>query len=467
MPKKMTPLNNSVSGSFRDPSGTVFRKNDSIYRKINVIYKDNYDFLINSGLYDVLVKDRLLVAHKEVRNQSQGKNPVFKVIKPEMIPFVSYPYEWSFSQLKDAALLTLSIQKKALEYGMSLKDASAYNIQFAKGKPILIDTLSFEKYEEGLPWIGYKQFCQHFLAPIALMSYKDLRMGRLSQNFIDGIPLDLASSALPSTSYFNFPVLTHIHLHSKTGKYFVPGSKKPANSKMSKLSFLGLIDSLESAVKGLEYKVKGLGWSEYYSGTNYSKTGMMQKREIVAGFLKAVKAKTVWDLGANTGLFSRIAGKMGINTISIDSDPEAVEKNYLRTVEAKEENILPLTIDLTNPSPGIGWMNTERMTLFERGRADTVLALALIHHLAISNNLPFVEIANFFKSICRFLVIEFVPKNDSNAQKLFLFRKDIFPDYNLDEFILQFSKYFVIKKSVKIKKSQRILFLMERKQVLK
>lgn len=463
MPKKITPPNNAVSGSFRDPSGTVFRKNGSIYRRINVIYKDNYNFLINSGLYAALIKDRLLISHQEVTNQSQGGNPVFKVIKPEIIPFVSYPYEWSFSQFKAAALLTLLVQKKALEYGMSLKDASAYNIQFSKGKPILIDTLSFKKYEEGLPWAGYKQFCQHFLAPIALMCYKDLRIGRLSQNFIDGIPLDLASSMLPASSYFNFPILTHIHLHAKSGKYFTPVSKKPASSKMSRLSFLGLIDSLESAVKGLEYKFKGLGWSEYYSGTNYSKTGMSQKQAVVADFLRAAKPKTVWDLGANTGLFSRIAEKMGIATISIDSDAEAVEKNYLRTVQAKEENILPLTIDLINPSPGIGWMNAERINFFERGPADMVFALALIHHLAISNNLPFEEIANFFKSICRFLVIEFVPKNDSNARKLFLFRKDIFPDYNLEEFIFQFSKYFIIKKTVKIKKSQRMLFLMERK----
>lgn len=463
MSKKIIPPNSFVSGSFRDPSGTVFRKNGSIYRRINEIYKDNYNFLINSGLYDVLVKDGLLISHKEVLNQNLGGNPVFKVIKPEMIPFVSYPYEWSFSQLKAAALLTLLVQKKALEYGMTLKDASAYNVQFSKGKPIFIDTLSFEKYEEGLPWVGYKQFCQHFLAPITLMYYKDLRIGKLSQNFIDGIPLDLASSILPAVSYLNFPVLTHIHLHAKTGKYFALGGKKPASSKMSKLSFLGLIDSLESAVKGLEYKFQGLGWSEYYSGTNYSKTGMMQKQEVVAGFLKAVKPKTLWDLGANTGLFSRIAGEMGITTISIDSDPEAVEKNYLRTVKEKEENILPLTIDLINPSPGMGWMNKERMSLFERGPADMVFALALAHHLAISNNTPFTEIASFFKSICRYLVIEFVPKDDSNAQKLFLFRKDIFPHYNLEEFMLQFSKHFIIKKAVKIKNSHRTLFLMKRK----
>lgn len=463
---KKTSQNNFIFGSFRDPNGTVFQKNNSFYRRINLIYKENYNLLLNSGLYKSLAEDGLLIPHQEIRSKKKNNYGVFKIIKHEKIPFISYPYEWSFSQLKHAALTTLQIQKKALEFGMSLKDSSAYNIQFRKGKPVLIDTLSFEKYQENLPWVGYKQFCQHFLAPLALMYYKDLRMSGLSSIHIDGIPLDLTSKLLPLITYFNFPLLTHIHLHAKSQKYLVVNKKeitKLGNSKVSKLSLFGLIDSLESAIRSLNYRFQGTQWANYYSDTNYSKAGFEQKKQIIRRFLKSINPKIVWDLGANTGVFSQIANELDILTISLDSDPEAVEKNYLRSVEKEEKNILPILIDLTNPSPGIGWSNKERMSLEARGPADMVFALALIHHLAISNNLPLVEIASFLKNICLSLIVEFIPKSDSNVQKLLLLRKDIFPNYTLGDFTREFSKHFTIKSSVKIRNSQRVLFLMVRK----
>ena len=179
--------------------------------------------------------------------------------------------------------------------------------------------------------------------------------------------------------------------------------------------------------------------------------------------LDKINAKSVWDLGANVGIFSRIASDRGIQTISFDIDPAAVEKNYLECVERNEANILPLLLDLTNPSPGIGWQNQERTSLLERGPAETVLALALIHHLAISNNLPFGKIANFLSRICSSLIIEFIPKSDSQVQKLLSTREDIFPNYTQGNFENGFKDFFKIQSSVKIKDSQRTLYLMERK----
>ncbi len=206
-----------VSASFRDPSGFVFKQDDEFHRQVNLAYKKDYDLLMSSGLYRQLSKAKALITHQELSlDLSPLLEIAYKIIKPQQLGFISYPYEWCFNQYKDAAILTLSIARRALEYGISLKDASAYNIQFLDGRPIFIDTLSFEAYQEGLPWVAYKQFCQHFLAPLALMAKTDTRLSALMRNYIDGIPLDLASKLLPRSTKLNFGLATHIHFHAKS-----------------------------------------------------------------------------------------------------------------------------------------------------------------------------------------------------------------------------------------------------------
>lgn len=457
------PKNRSIiRGSFRDPSGFLFYQEGVVYRQINISYKENYDYLMQSGLYESLTNQALLIPHEEVHSELAQHDNVYKIIKPELIPFISYPYEWSFSQLKDAALLTLQIQKKSLEFGMSLKDCSAYNVQFRYGRPILIDTLSFEKYSEGTPWIAYEQFCKHFLAPLALMSYCDVRLGQLLRIYIDGIPLDFASSLLPLQTRLAFSLLIHIHLHSKSQKLFADKQVNTNGRKMNRLSFLGLVDSLESAVKKLKWRHIDTEWSNYYEDTNYSPEAFEHKKQIVAAFVQKINPGLVWDFGANTGFFSRVASDKGIRTIAFDIDPAAVEKNYLACVENGETNILPLVLDVSNPSPGVGWENQERMSLLERGPADAVLALALVHHLAISKNLPLIRIAEYFAGICKSLIIEFVPKTDSQIQRLLSNREDIFTNYSKSAFEAEFSKYFRFSDSVNIKDTQRTLYLMQR-----
>ncbi len=450
----------AISSSFRDPSGFLFYRDGLIHRQINLIYKKDYDCLMNSGLYDTLVNGGLLIPHEEVETANLIPNGAYKIIKPEQLPFISYPYEWCFSQLKDAALAALEIQKKSLGFGMSLKDCSAYNIQFRLGKPVFIDTLSFEEYREGHPWVAYRQFCQHFLAPLALMSYSDIRLNQLLRIYIDGIPLDLASRLLAMRARFVFPLLVHIYFHAQAQKHFADKSMSLSKGYMTRHSFLGLIDSLQSAVRRLKYMAKGTEWANYYDNTNYSLEGVKHKKQIVSDFLVKISPKVLWDLGANTGIFSRIASDEGIQVVSFDVDYAAVEKNYLYCIANNEIKILPLLLDLTNPSPGIGWCNKERASLIERGPVDTVFALALIHHLAIFNNLPFNEIAEFFSKICNSLIIEFVPKNDSEAQKLLSARKDIFFGYSKEEFERKFEKYFIIIDFIPIRDSKRILYLM-------
>jgi ribosomal protein L11 methylase PrmA len=459
----METNNETLSSSFRDPSGFLFFQNGSIYRQINASYKENYDHLMDSGLYKTLVDSGLLVSHEEIGLDHARTDSAYKIIKPELIPFISYPYEWCFSQLKDAALTTLKIHKTAFDFGMIIKDSTAYNIQFLKGKPVLIDTLSFEKYREGEPWVAYRQFCQHFLAPLALMSYRDIRLNQLFRVFIDGVPLDLAGSLLPFSTRFKFSLLSHIHLQAKSQSHFADRAVDTSGRKMSALAFKGLTDNLESAIKKLKWRPQGTEWGDYYEDTNYSAEALEQKKRLIAEFLDKISPKMVWDLGANTGLFSRIAAERGIPTISFDIDPACIERNYLECRKKGETNILPLLLDLTNPSSGIGWEHEERMSFMERGPADTVFALALIHHLAISNNLPLDRIANFFSKICTSLIIEFVPKSDSQVQRLLATREDIFPDYTQPVFESTFSKYFKTQNSVKIAGSERTLYLMQRK----
>jgi len=457
-------MGNKISpGSFRDPCGFVFSRSGSVYRQVNNIYKENYDHLINSGLYKILIDTELLIPHKEINLESVEPDKVYKIIQPELIHFISYPFEWCFSQLKDAALITLKIEKKALDYGMSLKDCSAYNIQFRRGKPVLIDTLSFEKYQEGKPWVAYKQFCQHFLAPLALMSYKDIRINQFLRIYLDGLPLDLTSSLLPINTIFRFTILSHIHLHARSQIRFADKTIDASGRKMSKLAFLGLIDNLESAIKRLKWQPKSTEWADYYKETNYTTNALEYKKRIMDEFIAEIKPKVVWDLGSNVGMFSRIASDKGIQTYSFDIDPAAVERNYIDCIRRGDTDILPLLLDITNPSPGIGWENKERMSWLERGPADTVFVLALIHHLAISNNLPLGKIAGLLKRICRkSLIVEFVPKNDSQVKRLLSTRKDIFLEYTQQVFENEFKKYFVIKKAVNIKDSERTLYLMEK-----
>ncbi len=456
-------MNNSLGSSFRDPSGFLFRYEGKLYRQVNKVNQEDFMLLQSSGLYDRLVQKGLLIPHTMAHEELAQSSEALCIIQPELIPFISYPYEWSFSQLKDAALTTLRIQKIALKKGMTLKDASAYNIQFHQGRPLLIDTLSFIAYEEGQPWVAYRQFCQHFLAPLALMAMRDVRLGALLRTGIDGIALDLAASLLPLRSRLNPGLLMHLHAHAASQKKHQDKGQSGKSTRVSKKSLLGIVNSLTGVIRKLNFKQGQSEWGDYYSNTNYSRESLETKRSLVKSMMARTEAKTVWDMGANNGYFSRVASDQGINTVAFDIDPVAVEMNWREVKEKQEKFLLPLLMDLTNPSSGLGWAHAERESLLERGPADLVLALALIHHLAISNNVPLPLLAEFFALSGRWLIVEFVPKTDSQVQKLLATREDIFPDYNQTGFENAFSKLFEIVYAEAIEGSRRTLYLLKRK----
>ena len=362
-------------------------------------------------------------------------------------------------------MATLSIQKRALKAGMSLKDASAYNIQFVHGKPVLIDTLSFDVYQESQPWVAYRQFCQHFLAPLALMALRDVRLSQLMRIYIDGVPLDLASQMLSVSTRLNFGLLTHIHVHAGAQKRFANAEieRVKMRGSMNKQSMIGLVENLQATVKKLKWKVSRTEWGNYYDTISYSDNAFEHKKEVLTDWVERVKPELVWDLGANNGEFSRIASETGIYTISADIDPAAVEQNYLRVRQENENHLLPLVLDLTNPSPALGWANRERDSLGQRGPADMVFALALVHHLAISNNIPLSRVAEFFSELGKWLVIEFVPKSDSQVQRLLRSREDIFDQYTKEDFERAFEAYYIIRGITPIKESERTLYLLQKR----
>lgn len=462
----LAPVTIREQSSFRDPSGFVFFDQDRLYRQINTSYRSDYDHLIASGLYRTLVEQKLLVPHIEVDAIIEKQDNVYKIIQPDFIPFISYPYEWCFSQYRDAALLTLKIQKIALQYGMRLKDASAYNIQFLEGKPIFIDTLSFEININGQPWLAYSQFCQHFLAPLALMYHKNFHLGQLMRVFIDGLPLDFAASLLPKRSIFNFGLLVHIHIHAKFKKKCYHKENQTIKDKdiVSQNALYGMINSLEATIKKLRWHYSKTEWADYYNQTNYNAISFQHKETLLKNLITKIRPTTVWDLGANTGHFSRIIAESATSVISFDIDPNAIEFNYQQVQSEDNKSILPLYLDLRSPSPAIGWANEERTTLIQRSNADTVVALALIHHLAISNNIPLNRIARYMASLAMNLIIEFVPKEDSQAQKLLASRKDIFVNYYQKGFENAFLQYYEILESHPIDGTMRRLYLMKRYQ---
>ena len=461
-----------LNASFRDPSGYIFAHEGVIYRRVNASYAAQYDQLLSSGLYDALVKKGWLVTHEEVDGSSlPDHEDAHRLLRPEPIPYISYPYEWCFSQLKDAALLTLKIAAQALQRDMVLKDASAYNVQFIGHRPVFIDTLSFEAYEEGTPWVAYRQFCQHFLAPLALMAHGHASLGQLLTTHIDGIPLETAASLLPMRTRLRSGLYTHIHLHAKTQQRFADAGDddQPATSRktprISKKALRAILESLATTVQKLVWQPPKTEWGNYYEATNYSEGAANNKANLIGEMLTAIDGPIAvcHDLGANRGLYSEVAAQHCAQVISQDIDPVAVESQYRERKTRGPDNILPLLQDLTAPSPAIGWRNRERDGFTQRAQCDAVLALALVHHLAISNNTPLSEIAGFFADMAPHLIIEFVPKADSQVKRLLATREDIFPEYTEAGFEAAFSDFFEISQKAKVSDSERTLYLMTRK----
>lgn len=449
--------------SFRDPAGELYWQSGEIYRGINPSYERQFEAATRSGLLDACVARGLLLPFELLKPSAAGACYI-AVLKPRQLPFISYPYEWSFDQLKDAAIATLELHLEALRHGMLLKDATAFNIQWVDGRPCLIDHLSFDLLTEHGVWPAYGQFCRHFLAPLALMAHVDLALGRLLQLYIDGVPLDLAARLLPRRTRFRPSLFMHLHLHARMVQKHGGSTRKVSGRPLTAESLAAIASSLLGLVRKLAPRRQATEWGSYYSDTNYSETAFSAKERLLRDLVQRSAPRTVWDIGANDGHFSRAIRDLAGHIVSMDIDPNAVNANYLKCKSEGIANIVPLVIDVASPTPAVGFANRERPALAERGHPDLIVALALIHHLAISGNVPFAHIAAFLAPQCRDLIIEFVPKSDSQVQRLLLNRHDIFGDYTEERFRQVFSSSFAIIDRRTIPASDRTLYLMRSRQ---
>ncbi|MET0552305.1 MAG: SAM-dependent methyltransferase [Vicinamibacteria bacterium] len=443
--------------SFRDPAGRVFRRDGVLLRRIEPRYAPHYDRLMSSGLYEALVADGRLVAHEEVAAGAADAG-AYRILRPKAIPFISYPYEWSPGQLRAAALLTLDVMQAALQRDLVLKDASAFNVQFVGSRPLLIDTASFESYAEGTPWVAYRQFCEHFLAPLALACGRDPRTSGLLRAHIDGIPLPLASRLLPGRSWLRFGLLSHVHLHARAQKRLGGATAAAARATMSRHALLALVDSLRRTVDGLRRPSRRSDWSDYETTCNYTAAAREQKASAVRRFLGEERPRLVLDLGANTGWFSELGTSAGAYVVSIDGDVEVVEASYARAAATGDRRLLPLVMDLSNPSPGLGWDGRERRALAERGPVDAVMALALVHHLAIAGNVPLPMIASWLARLGRRALVEFVPKDDPQSRRLLAVREDVFDRYDQAGLEEALRSHFTIEWAAPLAESGRVLY---------
>ncbi len=445
--------------SYRDPSGFIFTYKSEVYRQVNRSFQKQFQAFIDSGLYQSLVQERLLIAHEAVNENLTGDANWVTTIKPEQLSFVSYPYEWCFSMLKDAALLTLDLAIKALNSGFILKDASPYNVQLHNGRMIFIDTLSFEPYNDGEPWIAYRQFCESFLGPLALMHYTGLPLQPMMVAYPNGIPLHYVKQLLPYKSRFNLPLYLHIHLHAS---YAAKPSTDEKKTVLSKQKLLNILRGLHDLISSFAFKRFKNVWGGYYDEAANRDGYLEEKKTIIAGWLSHINgAETLIDIGGNTGEFAQLAGRKK-RIICADGEHDAVEQLYQKIKNNDSAPIVPLLIDFTNPSPAIGFNNIERSSLLDRAASDVALMLALVHHLAIGKNIPFKDIAALCSRLAKTLIIEFVPKSDEKAQLLLHNKKDIYEGYHEEAFTIAFSSLFRIIDKRVLSSSARTLYLMER-----
>ena len=454
-----------VPSSFRDPAGFVFERDNTLYRQIQPAFAAVWERVEASGLPAELRREGKLVEHREVEPALALEPPAYRVLRPERLPFVSYPWEWCVGQLREAALLTVEVQRRALDRGLVFRDASAFNIQFRGARPLLIDSLSLGEWSEGQPWAAYGQFCRHFLAPLALAARVDAVLLDLFAVQLDGLPLPLASRLLPRGSWLSPGLALHLHLHARAVKRRAAPAKPSGNRRMSQRAMVGLVESLTSTIGSLSPPPPTSRWADYEPAVSYSARAAESKRELVTQLLKRAWPGAgecqVWDLGANVGPFSRLAATSGATVVALDADRGAVERHFRSLAATGDTKILPLVQDLTAPTPACGWALAERSSLLARGPADLALALALVHHLAIGNNVPLASLAALLRSLCRRLICEWVPKEDPQVASLLAWREDTFDDYQEASFVAAMAGHFAVVERAPIADSRRSLYLLE------
>lgn len=464
-------MNNIISvepGSFRDPAGNIFYYEGKVLRLLNKSGQDRYNFLKKGDLINKCFKNDFLIKSYEV-NDSKFDSDIFKnkkIIEHEKINYISYPYEWSFDQLKDAALHHLNFHLFLLDNNATLIDGSAYNIQFNGYKPVFIDLLSIKEYNEGEYWNAHKQFCENFLNPLILKSKKQIDFNNWFRGNLEGITTKDLNSILNLKDKFSFNILTQVvllnFLEQKTLKNKKTNIKSIKKRKFPKKSYIGLLRNMKKLIESMEIKKTKTMWDDYSSNNTYNQKEEIIKKEIVSKFSQKYNFQTLADLGCNDGVYSKICIENGSKyVVGFDYDLSAVNKAY-NISKKKELNFLPLYFDASNPSPNLGWAQNERKGYFERMNFEGLIALAFEHHLAIAKNIPLDQVLKWLINIAPIGLIEFVPKNDATIKKMLELKGDIFDSYNEENFRSLIQKNAVIISETKVSESGRKIFEYKR-----
>lgn len=459
-------------GSFRDSVNRVYSINGRILRGKNRAAGEIYRRLAREPFFVELLHQGAVIETRELDPASDSAALLVReegwshVLEHAPIPFVSYPYEWCFSMLREAALLQLKILEACLEHGWVLKDATPYNIQWRGARPMFIDTGSFEPWRSGEPWIGYRQFCSLFLVPLMLRAHLGIDYRPLLRSWLDGINPEEASKYFRGLSRFRPGVLSHVFLPAivergiaRRERDGVPARPR-TGGRHSKAMVLGLVQSLTRLVRRLEWKIQHTDWSHYDKTHSYAETDLAAKRDFVGRHLSRLRRRSVWDIGCNTGTFSKLAAAHADFVLAVDGDHDAIEQLYRSERTTPDSRILPLQVDLANISPDQGWAGRERRALDRRGRPDVILCLALIHHMRVSANVPIPLFLDWLRRLDCEVILEFVGRDDEMFQKLLANKTTNYEDYSIDRFVESATARFRIEDRTALKGGRRELFLL-------
>lgn len=459
------------AASFRDPGSRVYQRNGRIIRALSPAAAEEFRFLRDSGLVEKLTGQGRLIESieldpKEFSFASRPEAPAI-VLEHPRIPFVSYPYEWSFLALQSAALFHLDLQVDILEAGATLSDASAYNIQFQGARPIFIDVPSLRRYREGELWLAHRQFCEQFLNPLLLQAVTGVPYHAWYRGSLEGIPTGQLRRFLPWKSKLHWLVLAHVvlqdRLQQSACRIETAELRAAADHKLSRKAFAAILSQLRRWIERLRPVGAGTSkWSRYEFTRSYDDEAKSQKSACVAEFVQAVRPGMLWDLGCNAGEYSLLAARSGAGyVVGFDYDIGALDEAFRRS-EHESAPFLPLFFDAANPSPSQGWRQREREGFHDRGSCDAVLALAFEHHLTIGRNIPIPEFLDWLLGLAPRGVVEFVDKADMTIQKMLAMRADIFEDYSLQNFEHALASRSRIVKKTSLRDSSRILYCYER-----
>ncbi len=451
--------------SFRDPAGHVHLRGDKVFRTVLEPGVAHYRAVRESGFLEHAIAAGRVIAGREVDPALLGGEEAGAsfVIEHPRLEFISYPYEWSFFGLKEAALLTLDLHLQALDHGLTMSDASAYNVQFVGPRPLFIDQLSLLQYEEGQVWLGYRQFCEQFLNPLLLTAKTGVAFQPYYRGSLEGMRSADLAALLPLRARLGLRIGLHVLLQGRLQRSVT--TNRVSYARRIRLSLNALKNNLQSMrdwVATLTPRTQVTPWQSYEQNAQYNADERAAKARFVGDFIAASKPATVWDLGCNSGEYAEIALQSGARSvIGFEPDDGALNAAFQRAV-AKQLAFLPLSMDLANPSPSVGWRQQERRGLAERRSADLVLCLALLHHLVLGRNLPLPQVLDWVVSLAPRGIIEFVPKQDAMAQQLIALKPDIAPAYERQQVAAMLAARARIEREDVVTQSGRVLYAFAR-----